>query len=66
MQRQPFGGWKKSAVGAGTKAGGPNYLAGLGDWTSTESAQGAAVGIADRRVQRLVDAVKGALRRRRP
>jgi RHH-type proline utilization regulon transcriptional repressor/proline dehydrogenase/delta 1-pyrroline-5-carboxylate dehydrogenase len=30
VQRQPFGGWKKSAVGAGTKAGGPNYLAGLG------------------------------------
>ena len=37
VQRQPFGGWKKSAVGAGTKAGGPNYLAGLGDWVSTES-----------------------------
>ncbi|PQD99161.1 1-pyrroline-5-carboxylate dehydrogenase [Mycobacterium sp. EPG1] len=30
--RQPFGGWKKSAVGAGTKAGGPNYLIGLSDW----------------------------------
>ncbi len=33
VQRQPFGGWKKSAIGAGTKAGGPNYLHGLGDWT---------------------------------
>ena len=32
VQRQPFGGWKKSAVGAGTKAGGPNYLMGLGEW----------------------------------
>ncbi|MCC9197095.1 bifunctional proline dehydrogenase/L-glutamate gamma-semialdehyde dehydrogenase [Arthrobacter sp. zg-Y820] len=32
VQRQPFGGWKKSAVGAGTKAGGPNYLMGLGQW----------------------------------
>ena len=32
VQRQPFGGWKKSAVGAGTKAGGPNYLMGLGGW----------------------------------
>ncbi len=31
----PFGGWKKSAVGAGTKAGGPNYLIGLSDWTSS-------------------------------
>ena len=33
VQRQPFGGWKKSAVGTGAKAGGPNYLAGLGRWT---------------------------------
>ncbi|MEU1971857.1 bifunctional proline dehydrogenase/L-glutamate gamma-semialdehyde dehydrogenase [Microbacterium sp. NPDC019599] len=33
VQRQPFGGWKKSVVGAGFKAGGPNYLAGLGRWT---------------------------------
>jgi RHH-type proline utilization regulon transcriptional repressor/proline dehydrogenase/delta 1-pyrroline-5-carboxylate dehydrogenase len=32
VRRQPFGGWKKSAVGAGTKAGGPNYLIGLGEW----------------------------------
>jgi RHH-type proline utilization regulon transcriptional repressor/proline dehydrogenase/delta 1-pyrroline-5-carboxylate dehydrogenase len=32
VQRQPFGGWKKSAVGAGSKAGGPNYLFGLGTW----------------------------------
>ncbi|WP_309065601.1 bifunctional proline dehydrogenase/L-glutamate gamma-semialdehyde dehydrogenase [Microbacterium sp.] len=32
VQRQPFGGWKKSVVGAGAKAGGPNYLVGLADW----------------------------------
>lgn len=32
VQRQPFGGWKRSAIGAGTKAGGPNYLHGLVDW----------------------------------
>ncbi|MEX5262203.1 bifunctional proline dehydrogenase/L-glutamate gamma-semialdehyde dehydrogenase [Kocuria sp. CPCC 205263] len=32
VQRQPFGGWKKSAVGPGTKAGGPNYLMGLSEW----------------------------------
>jgi len=32
VQRQPFGGWKKSAVGTGAKAGGPNYLIGLGSW----------------------------------
>ncbi|MCS5715946.1 bifunctional proline dehydrogenase/L-glutamate gamma-semialdehyde dehydrogenase [Herbiconiux sp. CPCC 205716] len=32
VRRQPFGGWKKSSVGAGAKAGGPNYLVHLGDW----------------------------------
>ena len=35
VQRQPFGGWKKSAVGPGVKAGGPNYVAQLGTWTDT-------------------------------
>lgn len=30
--RQPFGGWKDSAVGPGAKAGGPHYLAVLGSW----------------------------------
>ncbi|HXH36100.1 MAG TPA: bifunctional proline dehydrogenase/L-glutamate gamma-semialdehyde dehydrogenase [Plantibacter sp.] len=44
VQRQPFGGWKKSAVGAGTKAGGPNYLIGLGSWTSAESKAERTVG----------------------
>ena len=34
VQRQPFGGWKRSVVGPGAKAGGPNYLAQLGHWTS--------------------------------
>lgn len=32
VQRQPFGGWKRSAVGPSTKAGGPNYLISLSDW----------------------------------
>jgi RHH-type proline utilization regulon transcriptional repressor/proline dehydrogenase/delta 1-pyrroline-5-carboxylate dehydrogenase len=36
VQRQPFGGWKRSAVGAGAKAGGPNYLFGLGTWIPVE------------------------------
>jgi len=30
--RQPFGGWKASTVGPGAKAGGPNYVAQLGEW----------------------------------
>lgn len=58
VQRQPFGGWKKSAVGAGAKAGGPNYLIGLGSWqdaplpaTSTEGVTGAA--------GRVLDAMRG-------
>ena len=32
VRRQPFGGWKKSAVGPGAKAGGPHYLIGLSNW----------------------------------
>lgn len=43
VQRQPFGGWKKSGVGAGTKAGGPNYLVGLGTWLPAESTATAAL-----------------------
>ena len=35
VRRQPFGGWKKSSVGAGAKAGGPNYLVHLGSWQPT-------------------------------
>jgi RHH-type proline utilization regulon transcriptional repressor/proline dehydrogenase/delta 1-pyrroline-5-carboxylate dehydrogenase len=32
VSRQPFGGWKRSSVGPGAKAGGPNYLHQLGRW----------------------------------
>ena len=32
VQRQPFGGWKRSSIGPGAKAGGPNYVAQLGRW----------------------------------
>ena len=32
VQRQPFGGWKRSNVGPGAKAGGPNYVRQLGVW----------------------------------
>ncbi|WP_241483960.1 bifunctional proline dehydrogenase/L-glutamate gamma-semialdehyde dehydrogenase [Rhodococcoides fascians] len=43
VRRQPFGGWKKSTVGTGSKAGGPNYLVGLSDW-SPAPASGTTVG----------------------
>ncbi|MDO5747677.1 MAG: bifunctional proline dehydrogenase/L-glutamate gamma-semialdehyde dehydrogenase [Actinomycetaceae bacterium] len=32
VRRQPFGGWKRSNIGAGSKAGGPSYLYGFGEW----------------------------------
>ena len=38
VQRQPFGGWKRSTVGPGAKAGGPNYLHQLGTWAPTSDA----------------------------
>lgn len=59
VQRQPFGGWKKSAVGAGTKAGGPNYLAGLGDWLPAEASAKAPV--ANAAVRRILNAAGPAL-----
>jgi RHH-type proline utilization regulon transcriptional repressor/proline dehydrogenase/delta 1-pyrroline-5-carboxylate dehydrogenase len=30
VRRQPFGGWKRSAMGPGAKAGGPNYVMSMG------------------------------------
>jgi RHH-type proline utilization regulon transcriptional repressor/proline dehydrogenase/delta 1-pyrroline-5-carboxylate dehydrogenase len=32
VNRQPFGGWKKSSVGATAKAGGANYVATMRNW----------------------------------
>jgi RHH-type transcriptional regulator, proline utilization regulon repressor / proline dehydrogenase / delta 1-pyrroline-5-carboxylate dehydrogenase len=40
VRRQPFGGWKRSSVGASAKAGGPNYLMTLGSWRALESDPG--------------------------
>jgi RHH-type proline utilization regulon transcriptional repressor/proline dehydrogenase/delta 1-pyrroline-5-carboxylate dehydrogenase len=37
VDRQPFGGWKRSSVGATSKAGGPNYLNNLRSWSSMSS-----------------------------
>ncbi len=41
VQRQPFGGWKRSSVGCGPKAGGPDYVAEM--VTSTPSAIDGAI-----------------------
>ncbi|MBB5633423.1 RHH-type proline utilization regulon transcriptional repressor/proline dehydrogenase/delta 1-pyrroline-5-carboxylate dehydrogenase [Cryobacterium mesophilum] len=43
VRRQPFGGWKRSVVGASTKAGGPNYLVHLGSWARTKATAKATV-----------------------
>ncbi len=37
VQRQPFGGWKRSAIGPGAKAGGPSYLLGFGAFETSEA-----------------------------
>jgi RHH-type transcriptional regulator, proline utilization regulon repressor / proline dehydrogenase / delta 1-pyrroline-5-carboxylate dehydrogenase len=44
VRRQPFGGWKRSAVGAGSKAGGPNYLIGLTNWRTRPATSNAEIG----------------------
>ncbi len=38
VQRQPFGGWKRSSIGPGHKPGGPNHLHGYGTWTDSDAA----------------------------
>lgn len=43
VRRQPFGGWKRSSVGAGAKAGGPNYLIGLGGWEAETGASSSSL-----------------------
>ncbi|WP_341769730.1 bifunctional proline dehydrogenase/L-glutamate gamma-semialdehyde dehydrogenase [Agromyces protaetiae] len=63
VQRQPFGGWKKSSVGAGAKAGGPNYLFGLGDWQtdSTPSSSSLHLRGLERRVTEVIEASQSSL-----
>lgn len=37
VNRQPFGGWKRSSVGATAKAGGPHYLNSMRNWLPMSS-----------------------------
>lgn len=55
VQRQPFGGWKKSSVGLGAKAGGPNYLAQLGTWYKAGFHREITGGSSDPRVSEVVN-----------
>jgi RHH-type proline utilization regulon transcriptional repressor/proline dehydrogenase/delta 1-pyrroline-5-carboxylate dehydrogenase len=64
VRRQPFGGWKRSAVGPGAKAGGPNYLLTLGRWRpAPDRATSGAAGTESPRapVVALLDAVTDLL-----
>ncbi|MBM7503108.1 RHH-type proline utilization regulon transcriptional repressor/proline dehydrogenase/delta 1-pyrroline-5-carboxylate dehydrogenase [Agromyces aurantiacus] len=63
VQRQPFGGWKRSAVGAGAKAGGPNYLLGLGDWQPDHAEPSRSLHLRglEQRVTELIEASQPAL-----
>ncbi|WP_084500390.1 proline dehydrogenase family protein [Brevibacterium album] len=42
VRRQPFGGWKQSSVGLGSKAGGPHYLKQFGTWQDASGTPDAA------------------------
>ncbi|WP_100812779.1 MULTISPECIES: bifunctional proline dehydrogenase/L-glutamate gamma-semialdehyde dehydrogenase [unclassified Microbacterium] len=64
VRRQPFGGWKRSSVGAGTKAGGPNYLIGLGSWRpSAGGARSASLHLRglDSRLTAIIEAAQATL-----
>ncbi|HWU57957.1 MAG TPA: aldehyde dehydrogenase family protein, partial [Microbacteriaceae bacterium] len=63
VQRQPFGGWKRSSVGAGTKAGGPNYLFGLGSWLPDPGRSSASLHLRglDPRVTELIESGQSSM-----
>lgn len=61
VRRQPFGGWKRSAIGPGAKAGGPNYLVHLGSWEREEIATDPVDVALSAPVRGLVDAASADL-----
>lgn len=63
VQRQPFGGWKRSSVGAGAKAGGPNYLFGLGEWEPVHDEPSRSLHLRglEQRVSELIEASQSSL-----
>jgi len=71
VRRQPFGGWKRSAIGSTTKAGGPSYLLGLGevvpaagqDHESAYQGRHDLAATLEARVSKLYDAVRTHLDR---
>lgn len=63
VRRQPFGGWKRSSVGAGAKAGGPNTLLVLGDWVPEpgEPSEDLTLDGLDEKVRTVVEAFQPVL-----
>ncbi|GAA4487815.1 proline dehydrogenase family protein [Microbacterium panaciterrae] len=63
VQRQPFGGWKRSSAGTGTKAGGPNHLVGLGSWRDTGGGGSSTLHLRglDTRITSLIEAAQSSL-----
>ena len=63
VRRQPFGGWKRSAVGPGAKAGGPNTLFVLGSWQPVAATPSGELGLAglDARVSAVIEASQPAI-----
>lgn len=59
--RQPFGGWKRSAVGPGAKAGGPHYVQSLGRWEALEDWPGTVGDPTSPLLARLVRSSRAAL-----
>jgi RHH-type proline utilization regulon transcriptional repressor/proline dehydrogenase/delta 1-pyrroline-5-carboxylate dehydrogenase len=63
VQRQPFGGWKKSSVGATVKSGGPNTLFALGTWRTVTGEQSRSLHLRglDHDVQQLIELAQSAM-----
>ena len=67
VQRQPFGGWKRSSVGGGAKAGGPNHLIGLGSWRGPQGVDSGSASATlhlrglDTRIVALIEAAQATL-----
>lgn len=63
VRRQPFGGWKRSGVGAGAKVGGPNTLFVLGSWQPVDAGHTGDLALSelDPRVAAFIEACQPAL-----
>lgn len=64
VRRQPFGGWKRSSVGGGAKAGGPNHLIGLGSWKPSPARSSSTLHLRglDDRARQFIEAAQPSLR----